>query len=261
MENQTTTRRTRTKKATETTVKPEMKEEKKAIEAPEIPFYDKEADPMPEGQPQPPMFTLEQVQKMIAEAVATEMAKAAPVKNTSTPGSDETVTLRFQDEVNDSNVIQLGANSKFGQITGKKATIVISKRDFFGEFRTALVQNLLRNRTLLVIDGLTDEERERHGVLYRNGEYLEEGFYEALTSMGDEIVEVYERLHPTWRHMVAIRCLEAYDRGELEISQKALLEMNRISKKEFANLDPTDSRRKGAFWSIIERMRITEDEG
>lgn len=268
MENQTT-RRPRAKKATTKPATEEMKQVAAAEETPEIPFYDKEIDPVPEETPikeeqpaqQAPMFTLEQVQKMIEEAVAKKLSESVPVKNTSAyPSAEETVTLRYQAEVNDNNVMQLGVNGKFGQITGKKATIVIPKRDFFGEFRTSLVQALLRDRTLLVIDGLTDEERERHGVLYHKGEYLEEGFYETLTNTGDEIADIFEKLHPTWRHMVAIRCLEAYERGELHVSRKALLKMNRISKREFANLDPLDARRKGAFHTILERIHAAEDE-
>lgn len=263
MENQTTVKRTRAKKATTAPAKAESK----AIqtpETPEIPFYDKELDPMPEQMQTPapaPMFTLEQVQKMIEEAVSKKLAETAPVNNNKVayPTAEETVTLRFQDEVNDTNVINLGANGKFGQITGKKATIVIPKRDFFGEFRTALVQALLRNRTLLVVDGLTDEERERHGVLYNRGEYLEEGYYEALTQMGDEIVDIFRRLHPTWRHMVALRCMEAYDHGKLKISRKALVQMNKISKEEFSKSDALDPRRKGAFRELLDRMNVDEE--
>ena len=206
-----------------------------------------------------PTFTLEQVQKMIEEALAkreSENKPSAPQQS----AADTIVTMIFQAEVNDANELQLGPNGKYGMITGKHATVTINKRDFVSDFRTTMMQYLLKNRNLIVVSGLTDEERKIYGVDYQQGEYLEPAIYERLLEMGDKVLDVFAQLHPTWQEMVATKFVEAYENGTLKCSREALLEMNRISKKNYANLPKDDARRKGAFYSIIHAMNAADEE-
>ena len=204
-----------------------------------------------------PTFTLEQVQKMIEEALA---KRESENKQAEPQGSGDTVvTMIFQAEVNDANELQLGPNGKYGMITGKHATVTINKRDFVSDFRTTMMQYLLKNRNLIVVSGLTDEERKIYGVDYQQGEYLEPAIYERLLEMGDKVLDVFEKLHPTWQEMVATKFVEAYENGALKCSREALLEMNRISKKNYSNLPKDDARRKGAFYSIIHAMNAADE--
>lgn len=213
---------------------------------------------IPQAEPaQQGTFTLEQVQKMIEEALAKRESSTKEVVAVSEP----LVTMRFQDEVNDRNVIELGNNGKFGQITGKFQTVTVQKRDFIGEFRTNLVQNLLRDRKLIVIDGLTDEERKIYGVDYRQGECLEPAVYDSLINMGDEILDVFPRLSISWKEMVASKFAEAYEKGELKVKRETLLAMNKISQKDYASLPKNDQRRKGAFYEVIHRMNLADESG
>ena len=205
-----------------------------------------------------PTFTLEQVQKMIEEALAkreSENKQAEPQQS----AADTIVTMIFQAEVNDANELQLGPNGKYGMITGKHATVTINKRDFVSDFRTTMMQYLLKNRNLIVVSGLTDEERKIYGVDYQQGEYLEPAIYERLLEMGDKVMDVFAQLHPTWQEMVATKFVEAYENGTLKCSREALLEMNKISKKNYANLPKDDARRKGAFYSIIHAMNAADE--
>lgn len=208
--------------------------------------------------PSAPVFTMEQVQKMIEEAIAKSKSQEQK-KSMTAITADEFVTMVFQAEVNDSNVIMLGPNGKFGQITGKKATITIPKRDFMGEFRTATIQSLLASRNLIVIDGLTDEERNIYGLNYQKGEYLEQDVYEGLINMGDDILNIYPKLHPNWRLMVAVKFADAFENKTLKVSRETLVKLNKISKKDFADLPKDDERRKGAFWQIISAMNAAEE--
>lgn len=205
-----------------------------------------------------PTFTLEQVQKMIEEALAkreSENKQSEPQQS----AADTIVTMIFQAEVNDANELQLGPNGKYGMITGKHATVTINKRDFVSDFRTTMMQYLLKNRNLIVVSGLTDEERKIYGVDYQQGEYLEPAIYERLLEMGDKVLDVFAQLHPTWQEMVATKFVEAYENGTLKCSREALLEMNKISKKNYANLSKDDARRKGAFYSIIHAMNAADE--
>ena len=208
-----------------------------------------------DGKGESEFFTLEQVQKMIEEAIA----KKGKEEREHSKTNDEVVVLRFQDEVNDNNVIQLGPNGKFGQITGKEATITIRKQDFIGEFRTTLVQSLLKSRNLIVISGLTEDERKIYGVDYQKGEFLEPIVYKRLIEMGDEILDIFPALNPTWREMVASKFMDAYDNKKLKCTRETLLALNKISKADYAHLPKDDVRRKGGFYAIIHRMNAADE--
>ena len=203
-----------------------------------------------------PTFTLDQVQKMIEEALKKHDEEK---KDSPAPKDDGTVTLRFQMEVNDGNVLPLGPNGKFGEITGKSATIVVRHQDFVGEFRTQLVQNLLKSRNLIVVDGLTDAERKIYGVDYHDGEYLEPVIYERLIEMGDGVLDVFPSLNVTWQEMIATKFIEAFENHKLLCSRDCLLELNRITKKNYTNLPQGDARRKGAFYPIIHAMNAADE--
>lgn len=208
-----------------------------------------------EAEQKPISFTEEQVKQMIAEAVAKYASENKPVSSS----NDGVVTMIFQAEVNDANEIPLGPNGKYGMITGKHATITIPKRDFIGEFRTTIVQYYLKTRNLIVIDGLTDDERKVYGLEYQNGEYLEPAVYERLIEMGDHVLEIFPRLHRTWKEMIATKFIEAYENKTLKCSREALLELNRLSKQDYASSPKDDIRRRGAFYPIIHAMNAADE--
>lgn len=211
----------------------------------------------------PSAFTIEQVQQMIADAIKKHDAEKA-AKEPETPAADGMVTMFFQAEVNDANEIPLGPNAKYGYIIGKHASISIPKRDFMSDFRTTTVQYFLKERNLVVIDGLTDEERHIFGLDYRQGEYLEPAVYNRLIEMGDHVLDVFPGLNLTWREMVAQKFAEAYENKTLKCSRECLMKLNAMSKKDYKDLPKDDARRKGGFFGIIHQMNAkdetTEDE-
>ena len=202
------------------------------------------------------------VQAMIAKAVADALAaQKAQQQEVHTPSNDGLVTLRFYDEINDANVIYLGENGKYGQIIGKRWTGQIPKMAFIGDFRTPHIQKLLEDRNMIVIDGLTDEERKLYGVDYVKGEFLDEKMYSAMLRMPeDDLVATYTGLCPEWKRMVAVRFAEAYEAGKLRVTRDALLALNRESRKANKVFDQNDPRRKGDFHQIIDKMNLREQE-
>lgn len=210
-------------------------------------------------QPAGATFTEEQVREMIAEALAKYAAENPQGQLLEAPENDGVVTIIWQAEVNDANELLIGPNGKYGVITGKHAVIPIQHRDFVGDFRTTTMQYFLKTRNLIVVDGLTDDERKVYGLEYKQGEYLEPAVYERLIEMGDDVLEIFPKLHPTWREMVATKFTDAYEKKTLKCSRGTLLAMNAISKKDYANLPKGDMRRKGAFYAIIHAMNA-EDE-
>lgn len=207
-------------------------------------------------------YTEDQVQKMIAKAVAEALAAQPKTDATAPaiPAANEVVTMRFFDEVNDRNVVYLGKDGKYGQIIGKRWTGQIPKLAFIGDFRTPQIQRLLADRNLIVLDGLTEEERRLYGVEYAEGEFIDEKLYGRLTRMGeDELLATYKALCPEWRRMIAIRFADAFEDKTLKVTRDALLALNKISRKDNKDLPKDDIRRKGAFWPIIQKLNFAED--
>lgn len=204
-------------------------------------------------------YTEAQVQDMIAKAVAQALAQQKQEAPAVRGGSDM-VTLRFVAEVNDRNVIPLGADGKYGQIIGKRWMGQIDKMAFKGDFRTPLVQALLKKRNLIVMDGLTEDERRIYGVQYAEGEVIDEKLYDRMTHMEEgDLLPIYMGLCPEWRRMLAVKFADAYDRGELKVTRDALLSLNKISRKDNRDLPKDDIRRKGAFWQLIQKLNYAED--
>ena len=203
-------------------------------------------------------YTMEQVQQMIADAVQQAVA-SLPTKSVEPQiirvASDAPIVkLRFQCECSPVNVITFGMNGKFGSITGKSGTFSVPKESFAGEFRDELVQNLLASRELIVLDGLTDEERELYGVNYKQGELMDEKMFAKIIDMGAEILDVYKQLGLTYKEAVARRFAEEFEKNPSRIGRDLITKLNELSKKDYAALPKEDMRRKGAFYSIIEQM-------
>lgn len=216
-----------------------------------------------EAQPQterkPVIYTEEQVQDLIAKAVAQAMAQNAQTAANTAP-ANQMVTLRFVAEVNDRNVIPLGNDGKYGQIIGKRWMGQIDKMAFKGDFRTPLVQALLKKRNLIVMDGLTDEERRIYGVDYAEGEVIDEKLYDRMTRMSEaDLLPIYEGLCPEWRRMLAVKFADAFENGQLKVTRDTLLALNKLSRKDNRGLPKDDIRRKGAFWQLIQKLNYAED--
>lgn len=215
--------------------------------------------PVQEKKPAQGGYTEAQVQEMIAKAVAQALAQNAHTAPDA-PAQGQMVTLRFVGEVNDRNVIPLGPDGKYGQIIGKRWMGQVDKMSFKGDFRTPLVQALLKKRNLIVMDGLTEDERRIYGVQYAEGEVIDEKLYDRMTRMSEgDLLPIYMGLCPEWRRMLAVKFADAYDRGELKVTRDTLLALNRISRKDNSGLPKDDIRRKGAFWQLIQKLNYAED--
>ena len=235
----TTTRQTK-KTAAETVVKEEPKKEVKVAEKT---FTKEEVDAM--------------IQKALADAVKSMNQQSQVVQ---VQASVPMVKLRFQSECSDHNVIQFGLNGKFGSITGKSGTFSVPKEAFGGEFRDELVQNLLRDRELIVLDGLTEEEQELYGVNYKKGEIMDDKLFRKITKMGDEILDIYPDLCETHKIMIARRFMEEFEKNPGAIDRGLILKLNELSKQDYKDCPENDPKRKGAFYPVIEAMNKRDAE-
>lgn len=201
-------------------------------------------------------FTKEQVDSIVADAIAKALAAMKPEHSApvQTAAKEDTVVMRFFAEVNDGNVVLFGKDGRYGQVTGKMATVIVSKNDFIGGFRDTTVQSLLKNRVLVVLSGLDERERKLYGVDYKEGEILDPETYAELDAKGDEILDIYPKLHMTYKGMVARHFREKSEKGTLRLERDTLVKLNRLSREDFQNAPKGDVRRNGIFSWIIEKM-------
>lgn len=160
----------------------------------------------------------------------------------------EKITLRWQAEVAEENVVDLGPGGAYGSITGPTGYASIPKSEW-SKFLNASMKSLLKKRMLIVLSGMTDEEREMNGVMYREGEVLDEKAFAKMLDMGDEMIAVFPKLCHEHKAMVARRFITGFEKGEATPRRRDLVvALNNLSKQ-----DPLFPK-QGAFYSIIEAL-------
>lgn len=210
---------------------------------------------------EPKTFTEDEVKDLIAKAVAEAVAKVQ-TNVVQVSAEKPLVKMLFIDDCSDDNVITFGINGKFGTVTGPVGYVSVAKDDWLGEFRDNQQQMLLNERKLIVLDGLTDEERELHGLNYKPGEVLDERMFRNLFDHMDELPEIYAKLCPSLRAVVAARLQNGYDSNDPRVmgNREILVRLNKISKKDYADVPDGDPRKEGLLWNIVRGINKKEEE-
>lgn len=201
-----------------------------------------------------PTFTMADVQKMVAEAVAKATAniQAAPTvvpQIVQIANDTEMVQFLWQAEVAEDNTVFFGEGGLYGQVTGKTGSFYVPKKDL-SRVLTELNRYFLKKRWLIIVSGLTDEEREVLGVDYKDGELLDKQAFAKMVELGDKMLEIYPNLCEGHKKMVAQRYAEAYQSGSPYVTRGLVVQLNELSK--------TAKNPKGDFVSIIEEMNARE---
>lgn len=205
-------------------------------------------------------YSEDEVKDLIAKAVAEAIAKAqANVVQIST--EKPIVKMLFIDDCSDDNKLAFGVNGKFGTITGPIGYLNVAKDEWLGEFRDVQQQMLLKERKLIVLDGLTDEERVMHGLDYKPGEYMDEKMFRNLFDHMDELPEIFRKLCPSVRAIVAARLQNGYDSNDPRVmgNRDIIVKLNKISKKDFADAPDGDPRKDGLLANIVRGINKTEE--
>ena len=206
----------------------------------------------PEQPAAPVMYTAEQVQQMMKEAAAAAVAEAlknipqqtAPqIVQVST--SAEQVHFLWMAPVADDNVVQFGDGGMYGNIVGKTGSFYVPKPDL-SRILTEMNRRFMAQRWLLVVSGLTDEEREALGVDYKPGEVLDKRAFAKLVELGDELLNIYPALCEGHKVMAAQMYADAYRQGSRYVTRERTVKLNTLSKRK--------GHEKGDFIAIIEDM-------
>lgn len=167
-----------------------------------------------------------------AESKAVNMVveqKAPPIK------------ILYIDSAIPNNEIRIGQGRS---IFGSGKIFAVQREQFEGEFMTTGIMDLMAQRKLIVLSGLTDEERRLYNCYYSEGEVLTgekmfDFFFEMDTK---EAAEKFEALCPEHRQFVATRFIDAWEKHDNRITRDKVEALNKISKEN----DP-----EGLFTPIV----------
>ena len=169
---------------------------------------------------------LKQLQAELAEA-----KKVQPQIVVAAPDNGERVHFLWQAEVADDNIVEFGDGGMYGRIVGKTGSFYVPKNDL-SRVLSALNRLFLEKRWLIILSGLTDEEREALGVDYRDGEILDKKAFQKIVELSkDELVEIYPELCDSHKEMVAKRFFEAYSNG-VKVDRETIVALNNIAPVE-----------------------------
>lgn len=137
-------------------------------------------------------FTESEVKSMLADLkkeMMEEFAKSHP--SVVQVAKEEYVTLLYVGAISQGTIVNMGP---LGRFTRAGAMIDVRKKEFLNG-QTMVVSKLLEKRHVIVVDGLTDDERARYGLDYKEGEVLTKKAFERLLQFSeDELFAVFTRL-------------------------------------------------------------------
>lgn len=203
-------------------------------------------------------YTEDEVAELVRRAAedAVKKAMASVPQQSTTPniiqyvGDTEKVQFLWQAEVADDNVMLFGDGGMYGQVVGKSGTFFVPKSEL-SRVLTDVNRVYLKRRWLIVVSGLTDEEREALGVNYREGELLDKRAFAKLLELGDELLDIYPKLCEGHKKMVAQRYMEAYTNSSPYVTRERVMKLNAMSKAGGG---------KGDFTPILEKMNAQDVE-
>ena len=185
------------------------------------------------------MKTLQMMQEQLAMAKPQVVQVMADV---------EKVNLRWQAEVAEENVLNLGPNGVYGSITGKTGYASVPKSEW-SKFLDESMKGFIKKRMLIVLSGLTDEEREMNNCMYREGELLDEKAFVKMLDMGEELIAVFPALCHEHKEMIARRFITGFEENHPSAHNRQLV----VALNELSKQDPQFPK-QGAFYSVIEKL-------
>ena len=178
------------------------------------------------------------VQKMIAEMLAKQPQPVMQVNYQ----KEEMVTLLYMGAVAEGTMVTLWEGF---EIQGRGGTRDIPKKEFLQHLSQGVIKRL-KDRRLIVVDGLSDDERERYGVKYTDNELASVDIYYKLLSYDeDKIINIFKNVCDSHKTIIASLFKTAYMAHDNRINQPLIERLNKASKAVDAN---------GMFSDILKDM-------
>lgn len=215
-----------------------------AVETPVEQSAEQPVEAAPAAEPEKQTYSRTEVEAMIAAAVANAMAGYNQQRAAALP-ERERVNLLWQAPVMAENVEEFGPNGRYARVTGPTGAFYVPKDDF-SLIVDSRVRMYLERRWLIVLSGLTEEEREFYGVNYKEGEYLTKTAFARLTEQGEKLLELYPKLCDGNRKIVAGAVYQGWKEGNKAINRGLVEKLSALCRE----IDPEE----GTFQIILQEM-------
>ena len=173
------------------------------------------------------MFSESDVQAMIAKAVADALAKAQQTPQPAQASTDDSVTVMFIAEVSPENMLVIPG---YGSLR-PTSTLDIPKNEFKGKFMMPLVRKLIDKRHLIVLNGLTEDERKRFNCNYKEGEVMDEQMFDHVLDLDeDKLVSAFSLLCDEHKKFVCRKIITAYEKQQGALSIEKMQAINNLTK-------------------------------
>lgn len=162
----------------------------------------------------------------------------------------EKVQFLWMAEVCDENIFEVGPGGMYGRIVGRGPSRFLVPKSDLSRAMDTMFRQLMDCRWIIVLSGLTDEERQVYGVDYREGEYLDEMAFTRLVSLGDKILDIYPALCDGHKEMVEKRYYEAWKEGNPAVTRETVVKLKSLA----FDAGRTDN----AFKRIVQEMNAAD---
>ena len=170
-------------------------------------------------------FTADEVNEMIKAAIAEAQKSVKP--QVIYARTDEQITLCYAGPMAAGTVYNM---PEIGNINRQFGYITVNKENFLQK-KYYKIDNKLRKRLLLVVSGMTDEERARYGVLYKPGEILSEKVFEGLLDLSvEELCTEFNRVCEEHKRIITTEIMSAFYQGDPRATQDKVKAINDLSK-------------------------------
>lgn len=167
-------------------------------------------------------YTQEELNAIVAQAVK----KALGDITTAPVATDSVVTILFIAEVSKDNQLELPG---YGSMR-PNSYLEIPKKEFGGKFMSPLARLLIDKRHLLVVDGLTEDERIRWNCAYKEGEVLSERVFDHMLDYEtDRLCGIVQKLCDEHKRFVCRRIMQAKKDNDNRISLEKVKAVNALT--------------------------------
>ena len=164
----------------------------------------------------------------------------------------ERVHFLWQADVADYNLVTFGPGGMYGSITGKTGTFSVPKNEL-SRILDDRTRRMIAYRWLIVLDGLTDEERESLGVDYKEGELLDRKTFAKMVDLPkEEICEIFPKLCNSHKEMVGRRFYEEWHNRNENVTRDKVIALRNLVRDEGLDIQ--------AFQQILLEMNASEEE-
>ena len=134
--------------------------------------------------------------------------------------------------VADDNEFLIGGGA-YGKITGKVGNFSIPKSNL-SQILDSTTRKFIENRWLIVLSGLTDNERVMYGVDYKPGEYMDREVFLRMLDLKDGIVDIYKDLCDASKEIVAKMYFEAWTDPvkKHKVRRETVVALNKLSSQK-----------------------------